>query len=358
MSDLASTRRGAAAFLENVAFSGLHEAVGSRDWAAKWRELGDTHFRRGDLSSAKGAIDEAREAWLCALTAFEVARRLLDEDDPGGEQVSAQIELGVQRFGSALQQKMERVQITSCWNQSELPAYFLPASHAGLCCPAVICVSREQESAATLLGRVLPLSLGRAISILVVSHDDVSNQPPGASKFFLSSCLDFLSVQDNVDPTRIGVYGEGLSAVIATDFAAEDTRVAAAVCDGGLWNWARRLASIGWMTRAAEVPNEQLAWARRSQRVRQMKCPVLLVAGGRGVVSLSEAVSLQNDCADTRIDILTIPQTSIFRLGEIENFLASDDRIFRWLEHKLAKRMPPTGSDGQRSDTAMFRAGD
>lgn len=340
LADLASTRSGAAAFLENVRFSDFQEAGSRGDWAAKWRGLGDAHFLRADLNSENGAIDEARDAWFCALTAFEVARRLLDQEDPEGEQVSAQIELGVQRLGSALKHKIERVQITSCWNQSEAAAYYLPSSHPELCSPAVICVSREQEAAATLLGRVLPLAAGRAISVLVVSHEDVSNQRPGASRFLLSSCLDFLSAQACVDPTRIGVYGEGLSAVVATDVAAADTRVAAAVCDGGLWNWARMLACIGWMTGAAEAPNEEVTSARRSQQVRQMKCPVLLVAGGRGVVSVSEAISLQNDCAHARIDIVTMPPTSIFGIGEIENFLAHDDCIFRWLEHKLAIRPP------------------
>ncbi|UPJ76882.1 hypothetical protein [Bradyrhizobium sp. 187] len=370
LADLASTRTGAAAFLENIPISALDEAAVSRNWAARWRAIGDAHFLRGDLKSEKGAIDEAREAWLCALTALEVARRLLEEEDPQGGQVSSKIELGVQRLGSALQQRIERVQITSCWNQSEAPAYYLPGflessggrpSYLSLCSPAVICVSREQEAAAILLGRVLPVAVGRDISILVVSHEDVSNQPAAASKFLLSSCLDFLSVQPNVDPTRIGVYGEGLSAVLATDFAAADTRVAAAVCDGGLWNWARMRASVGWLTRAAEAPNEQVASARRSQQVRQMKCPVLVVAGGRGIVSVSEAMRLQNDCADAQVDVLTMPQTSNSHMGEIENFLAFDDRIFRWLEHKLVKRLAPIRADGQSSactNAAMSRAGD
>lgn len=340
LADLASTRSGAAAFIENMQFSDLDEAAGWGDWAAKWSRLGDAHFLRGDLNSQRGASDEAREAWFCALTAFEVARRLFDEEDPEGEQVSTKIELGIQRLGSALQNKIERVQITCCWNQSEAPAYYLPSGHPKLCSPAVICVSREQEAAATLLGRVLPLAVGRPISILVVSHEDVFSQPRGESTFFLSSCLDFLSVQPGVDPTRIGVYGEGLSAVVATDFAAADTRVAAAVCDGGLWNWARMLASVGWMTRGAEAPNEKIASSCRSHQVRQMKCPVLLVAGGRGVVSVPEAMSLQNDCSDARIDIVTMPQTSIFGTGDVENFLAYDECIFRWLEHKLAIRPP------------------
>ncbi len=157
----------------------------------------------------KGSSGEATEAWLCALTAFEVARRLADEDDPQSGDVSVKIEAGIQRFGS-LEQKVERVQIACC-DQSEFLAYYVPAGDPDLCAPAVICISREEETGATLLGR---LFIGRGTSVLVVSHDDVSNHWRGQSETLLSCCLDYLSGRPEVDATRIGVYGKGLSAAL------------------------------------------------------------------------------------------------------------------------------------------------
>ncbi|MGY4230221.1 hypothetical protein ACVMIH_007582 [Bradyrhizobium sp. USDA 4503] len=333
-SDLASTRRAAAAFLDN-----LEENDGSasrRNWVARWTNIGDAHCRVGDLNFASGNFDDATDAWLCALTVFEVAKRLMDEDDPQRGDVSVKVEAAIQRIES-LAQKVNRVQI-ACSDQSELLAYYLPAGGRDLCAPAVICISREDETGAALLGRLLPVAIGRSISILIVSHDDVKNRWRGQSEILLSCCLDYLSARPDVDTTRIGVYGEGLSAVLATDFAASDRRVAAAVCDGGLWNWVRTLASIGWMTKPAKALDDEVMPAYRSRLVRQLRCPILVLAGGRGTVSLSEAAKLQVDCTAAHIDLeLATPRMGRPSLGEIENFVTIDDCIFEWLENKLAR---------------------
>ncbi|MBT1517156.1 alpha/beta hydrolase [Bradyrhizobium sp. SRL28] len=330
--DLASARLGAAAFLDNL--DSISGAVGRQDWAATWTTIGDAHCRVGDLRIDEGAFEQATEAWLCAITAFEVARRLVDDDDRQGGDVSAKLDAGIQRFES-LGCKMERVHIAG-GDQAELPAYYLPAGGPDLRAPAVICISNEEETGATLLGRLLPVVISRGMSVLVVSHDDLSSHSRGQSETLLSFCLDYLSVRPDVDATRIGVYGEGLSAILATDFAVSDRRVAAAVCDGGLWNWARTRASVRWMTRTADVVDEDLVSVCRSRLVRQLKCPVLVVAGGRGTVSTPEAIKLQADCTAARVDLeLVLPRTTRAPLKEIENFVTSDDCVFKWLERKL-----------------------
>lgn len=337
--DLASTRLRAAMFLDNL--EGTVGAMSRQNWVTRWTDIGDAHCLAGDLNIGKGAFDGATEAWLCALTAFEVARQLVDEDDPQSRDVSVKVEAAIQRFLS-LDHKVERVQIACC-DQSEFLAYYLPAGAPDLCAPAIICISGAEETAGTALGRFLPAVRGRGMSLLVVSHDDVSNHWRGRSQMLLSSCLDYLSVRLDVDATRIGVYGEGLSAALASDFAASDRRVAAAVCDGGLWNWARTPAAVGWITRTAEALDADVLSARRMRLVRQLKCPVLVVAGGRGIASVSEAINLQSDCAAEPIDLeLAIARIAQTHVGEIENVVASDDCIFGWLEHKLARSSAPS----------------
>lgn len=332
--DLESTRRGAAIFLDTL--ENNEEAIGRQNWIARWTELGDAHCLLGDRNIKKGASHEATEAWLCALTAFEVARRLIDEIDPRNAEVSAKVEAGIQRFALCPEHKVEQV-LLACDDQPEFPAYYLPAGDRGLSAPAVICISSEQEAGATLLGRLLPVVSGRGVSVLVVSHDDLSGQWRGQSNMLLSCCLDHLAARPEVDDTRIGVFGEGLSAILATDFAASESRVAAAVCDGGLWNLARRLASVAWMTGTADEMNEDVLSARRSHLVRQLTCPVLVVAGGRGIVSASEAIKLQAECVAARIDLeVAMPRMIRTHAGDVENFVVADDVIFGWLERKLA----------------------
>ncbi|MCK1586926.1 hypothetical protein [Bradyrhizobium sp. 169] len=336
--DLASTRVDAAKFLDNL--DGICGAESREIWVAKWTSIGDAHSSLADLNTGEGAFDKAAEPWLCALTAFEVARRLIGEGDPTGGDVAAKAEAAIQGFIS-LECKVERVQI-ACSDESELLAYYLPGGGSDLCAPAVICVSEADETAAALLARLLPVVTGRGISVLAVAHDDISSHRRCQSNILLSCCLDYLSVRPDADVTRIGIYGEGMSATLATDFAASDRRVAAAVCDGGLWNWTRTLASVGWMTRAADGVDEAVVSTRRSRLMRQLKCPVLVVAGGRGPASVSEAMKLQSDCAAARMDFeVVIPRISLTPVGEIENFVASDDRIFGWLERKLARPSAP-----------------
>lgn len=332
-----SARRGAAAFLDNLPVEDKDGAIGRESWVARWTKIGDEQCLLGNLNIKRGAFDEATEAWLGALTAFEVARRLVDEDDPRSGDVSAKVDGAIRSLELSPAQKIERVKI-SCDDHAEFIAFYLPAGSADLPAPAVICISMEQETGATLFARLLPVLIGRRMSVLVISHDDVSYHSLGQSEVLLSSCLDYLSVQPNVDATRIGVYGDGFSAVLATEFAASDRRVAAAVCDGGLWNWARILASVGWMTSAADVAvDEDVVSARRSQLIRRLRCPVLVVAGGRGIIGASEAIKLQADCIASRIDLeLAMPRMIRSSEGEIENFVTSDDCIFGWLGHKLA----------------------
>ncbi|WP_027515823.1 S9 family peptidase [Bradyrhizobium sp. WSM1417] len=315
---------------------GIWGGTNRQNWAAKWIHIGDAQCILCDLNLKKEAFVEATEAWLSALTAFEVAKRLIDEDDEQSEEILAKVESGIQRFGSSLEQKVERVKL-ACVDRGEFGAYYLPGAKSHKSSPAVICISREEETEAALLGRLLPVVIGRSISLLVVSHDDLSNHSRSQSKNFFSCCVDYLSARPDVDAARIGVYGEGLSAVLATEFAVFDRRVAAAVCDGGLWNWASTLASVSWMTKTSDIMDDDVTSSRRLRLARRLTCPALVVAGGRGVVSASEAIKLQADCAAAGIDLeLALSCVSQTPIGEIENFVASDNRIFAWLEHTLA----------------------
>ncbi|MGY8678535.1 hypothetical protein Q2941_12090 [Bradyrhizobium sp. UFLA05-153] len=330
--DLRSTRWGAAAFLNNLeaACTGISRA----EWVIRWINIGDAHRVLGDTNREKGYLDEAAQDWLCALTAFEVARRLACEDASGSEGVPAKINAVIQKFG-ALEQKIERVQIECC-DQGEIVAHYLPADGRSSSAPAIICISTEEEPATTLLGRLLPVVMDRGMSVLVVAHEDVSNTRRGQSDMYLSCCVDYLAARSDIDAARIGIYGDGLSAAMASDFAASDSRVAAAVCDGGLWNLARMLASVDWVTGTTDVPDEEVISARRLRLLRRLRCPVLVVAGGRGIVSASEAMKLLRNGAAAPIDLqLAIPRTITTDGGEVENFVTSDDRIFGWLEHKL-----------------------
>lgn len=334
-SNLAFTLQRAAIFLDDLPVEAIQGAAGRQSWAARWTRIGDAHYHSAELNTKNGSFGEAADNWLCGLAALEVARRLVDEDDPLVGAISARVEAGIRKVGLSSKRAIEQVRI-SCSDDADLVAYHLAAGSPDKCAPAVICISREEETGATLLGRLLPALIDRRMSVLVVSHDDLCNHVCGQPEMLLSYCLDYLSLRPDVDGTRIGVYGEGLSASLATDFALSDSRIAAAVCDGGLWACMRTSASVSWMTNAADLADEHGISARRSRLARRLRCPALVVAGGRGIVSISEAIKLQTDCMASRIDLeVSLPPMIKTPEGEIDNFVASDACIFGWLERKL-----------------------
>lgn len=345
--DLASARQSASAFLDGLLPEDDHAQLARQNWGATWAGAGDAYCRLADLNLDKNKYDEATEAWLCALTAFEVARRLVADDDARRADVSAKVEARLRSIGLYFGHELESVQM-ACSDPGEILAYYLPARTPNSRTPAVICVSNEEETGVTLLGRLLPVVIGRGMSVLVISGEDIADYPGGGPQVALAHCLDHLSVRPDVDSSRIGVYGDGLSASLATAFAAYDDRIAAAVCDGGIWNWTRSLKSIEWMTSTDDGAVGDMVSGHRSRLARLPNCPILVVAGGRGVISVSEAVKLQALCMAARIDVdLVMPQLIRGGMGEeVDNFVSSDDRIFRWLEQKLARE--PTGGRSRR----------
>lgn len=331
-SDLATIRERASAFL-NHAVPVHRGQETTKHWSAEWTSIAEVHLQLGEESISRGGSDEATEAWLCALTAYEVARRLTTESDQLAILVAG-IERCIQRLEQSTKNRIERVRI-GAGEPPELEALYL-RSDSGSHKQAVICIGTEQEPGAILFSRLLPATFNRKLSLLIISHDDILRRSRHEVNMQLSSCLEYLSVRSDIDPDRIGVYGDGVSSALATDFAASDSRVAAAVCDGGLWTSSRNSASVRWLSGAMDAIDGDALSTHRARRLRRLKCPVLVVVGGRGVVSASEAVALQAHCMAESID-LELAMAPIIRASgeEIENFVSVDDRVFRWLETKL-----------------------
>jgi len=343
-SDLATIRERASAFLTNSA-STRRDQKNTQQWSAEWTDIAEIHSQLAEGNIRKGRSDEATEAWFCALTAYEVARRLVAEDDRNGIDIAARIESCIQRLELSMADRIERVRI-ACGEPLELEALYLSAGSGRT--PAVICISMEQEPRAILFGRLLPAAFSRKLSLLIISHDDLLGGSRREFNMHLSNCLDYLLARSDVDDGRIGVYGEGGVGALATDFAAADSRLAAAVCDGGLWASSRNSASIGWFSGAMEAIDGPALSTQRSEKLRQLRCPVLVVVGGRGHVSASEAVALQANCMAESID-LELAMAPIIRASgnDIENFVSVDDRTLKWLETKLGASQAMSSTNSQ-----------
>ncbi|MCP3465693.1 S9 family peptidase [Bradyrhizobium sp. CCGUVB23] len=325
--NLADVRHAAAAFLDNL----LVAAPGDRDrWIHNWMTVGDRYRDSAEFAIRKKLQTSSSESWFCALTAFEVARELADPGSSSSIALEDRMEASLRSFEACEPRRVERVEIEP-FDQVRLAGCFLPPACRARPAPVVICISDEESSVDTSLSRLLPAAEGRNLSILVVRGDDASRHRLFGPEAFLASWVNYLESRSDVDADRIAVSGERMAASHASRIAATDRRIVAAVCDGGLWTAVRHRANVGWMTGIWD-PATDRARTSSLQLVQRMRCPVLIVAGGRAMVDQQDALELQADCKLAGVDCsIAISRGS----GELENFVTKDDFVLDWLERKL-----------------------
>ena len=328
--NLARLRKSAGAFLEELSTSASRE---KEHWILKWMTVGDQYRALAELAVKNNRPDTAGEFWLCALTAFEVARQLADPENSSSGVLADRIEGSLGSLRSCAPDRVERVEI-EFFEREHFAGYFLRAARREQPAPAVIFISDEESSAGSIVGRLLPAVNDRNLSVLVVSGDDASKHRLFKPEAFLASWLDYLEGRADVDAGRIAVSGERMAAGYAGRIAASDRRIKAAVCDGGLWASLQHRANVGWMTGIWNTAGDRTRTSNL-ELVRRMRCPVLIVAGGRALFDRQSALELQADCKLAGLDCsVAIPQAP----GEIENFITKDDVVLDWLEEKLRSR--------------------
>ncbi|WP_146992353.1 alpha/beta hydrolase family protein [Bradyrhizobium macuxiense] len=332
--DVAHLRTRVASFIDNLSPSSMLGAKSRARWVGSWVSLGNRYSALAGRAFRSEDADKARENWLCAFTAFEVARWLTDPRSQARLRLSHRSNACFQQFELCLTRPLERIQINS-FDDERLTGYFLPAVSSRAVAPALICIADADISVDGILRRLSPVTIGRGISLLVVDGSDTLRCPPREASVWLSCWLDHLAGRSDIDSGRIAVYGEGMAAWQASSFAASDDRLAAAVCDGGLLESLRQRSALRWMagTRAAMQKSKAISALRFARRIR---CPFLVVAGGSGLHRGLDAIHLHSDCVSAGVDMtLALPRTIRTSTGDLENFVTTDNFVFDWLEKKL-----------------------
>ncbi|WP_322514875.1 hypothetical protein SR870_17870 [Rhodopseudomonas palustris] len=134
--------------------------------------------------------------------------------------------------------------VTIPWrDEADLRGYYLPAGGSDTkAAPAVVCIG-ETHSKDTLLAVMAAPARARGLALLCVDLSLAGAAPAPRGSVRLESCvsaiIDDLAERPGIDPTRIAVVADGSPSSLVARGVAMDGRVAAAVCDGGLWElWA------------------------------------------------------------------------------------------------------------------------
>jgi hypothetical protein len=340
---LARVRNRASDFFENLSVAELAREAHRHLWVSDWLRVADDYRIFAESVREDDSVLIAREAWLCSLTAVEVARRLSCPEDIESTDLADKVDISLTGFEDGAGPAIERVKI-DCFDQGPLTGLFLPACrHRRPSAPAVICVSDEEVTMGSMMSRLLPVSLCRNMSLLLVDACNLSVRRPFKLEHILQCWVDYLEARPDVDPQRIAIYGEGAGASHASRLALADRRIAAAVCDGGLLTSVMRRASLRWMTGAAQAVDDGTSTGSLLPS-RRIPCPLLTVVGSRSMVREQEALELQAGYRQAGADCsIVVPNRIPHPQGEVENFIAVDNFVFQWLDSKLgaARQLDP-----------------
>ncbi|WP_249149513.1 alpha/beta hydrolase [Bradyrhizobium liaoningense] len=325
-------RKRASAFFESLSIVELVQERYRNRWVLDWTRIGNEYRTLAESARQSGLTQIAREECLCSLTALEVAKSLCCQENPA--RVDLEVGSTLSSFDGYLGKSIERVEVDYL-DHGLLSGFFFRAPCHGSPAPAIICVADDEVTLHSIARRLLPASVGREISLLLIDGSNATIRRPFRPEHILACWLDYLESRPDVDIKRIAIYGEGMGAHYASNLALSDRRIAAAVCDGSLWTSVRRRALVPWMT-GVEMRVGDKSWIGSLRLSRRVPCPILVVVGHRSMVREQDAVELQADCRQAGADCsIVVPNRIIYPPDEIENFIAVDDFVLDWIGFKF-----------------------
>lgn len=339
---LARLRNRASGFFESLSVAELVREAHRHLWISDWLRLADDYRTFAKSARQNDSVQIAGEAWLCALTALEVVRNLSCPGDIESTDLADEVGISLRGFAEDAGPTVERVKIDG-FDQGALAGFFVPAICRGTPAPVVICISDSEMTLGSTMARLLPVSLRRNMSLLLVEAGNSSVRRSLKPEHMLQFWLSYLEGRPDVDPERIAIYGEEAGACHASHLALSDRRIAAAVCDGGFFTSVMRRASRRWMTGLGQAVDDGTS-TDSALPSRRMPCPLLMVVGSRSMIREQDALELQSAYRQAEGDCsVVVPNRIPHPLGEVENFIAVDDFIFEWLDSKLgsARQLDP-----------------
>jgi len=317
-------------------------------WYRQWKKAADVNKARGDIAAARRHVKTALSNWLRAANYYRTAQVFMASGQPRQRAAISQMIACSQLYLKHTTPAGEVIEIAGAGDRS-LQGYFLPAPGRARR-PVVICVGAPDHFKEEHLYRMPRYAHERGLSLLLV---DLPGQGHGhhQGRSFgrydleteISNWTDWLVDRGDVDPRRIAIFGDGLGASFATRGAAFDDRLAAAVCDAGIWELHERAFLAARLSGGAASANfagdiEKLC---RSSVARTIKCPILVALGEhdwldvRHVTRCCEA--LVADGLDIDLKIFSAAETAASH-GQFDNPTIGNEFIFDWIADRLARK--------------------
>src|SRR4051794_21558997 len=337
---LAAAQEGGATISECLMIARQLKRGDEQSWHREWKRLAQANRQRAEAAFAEGHRATAQRNWLRALNYYGAAAMPLDQADERRWVAVLAMQECARRYLTARAPAGEVVTIPWVEDHS-LQGYFLPASAGGRA-PAVICIGEPGHRKEEFLFKLAPHARERGLSMLAL--DLLGDQRDDYTDMLLqrhdlegsiASVMDYLEQRRDVDFDRVAIVADGWGSSFVARAVLQEPRLAAAVCDGGLWDLHERafFASRFAMSDVSIVPVPHSPLMASS-----VDFPVLITLGEDGWLKADRARQIVQKSrlgsSDIVLKVFTAAETGAAQ-AHADNPSLANEYIFDWLETRL-----------------------
>ena len=338
---LTAAQDGGATLAECLMIARQLKSGDEQSWHRAWKTLADITRQRAEAAFAAGHRATAQRNWLRAMNYYGAAGMPLDLADDRRWITVLAMQDCARRHIATRTPAGEIVSIPWVGGHA-LQGYFLPVTSSGAPAPTVICIGEPGHRKEEFLFKLAPHARERGLSMLALDllgerRDDFIDQLlhrrdlEGA----IGSVMDFLETRTDVDFDRVAIVADGWASSFVARAVVQEPRLAAAVCDGGLWDLQERSFFASRFARSelsiVPVPHAPLMASSAD-------CPVLITLGEDGWLKADRARQIvaksRPGSSDVLLKVFSASETGAAQ-AHADNPTLANEYIFDWLETQL-----------------------
>ncbi len=338
---LTGAQEGGATIAECLMIARQLERDDGQSWHREWKKLAQANRQRAEAAFAEGHLATAQRNWLRAMNYYSAAAMPLDQADDRRWVAVLAMQECARRFIAARRPAGDVVTIPWVEGHS-LQGYFLPAPSANGRAPTVICIGEPGHRKEEFLFKLAPHARERGLSMFALDllgdqRDDYTDMllQRRDLESSIASVMDYLGARSDVDFDRVAIVADGWGSSFVARAVLQEPRLAAAVCDGGLWDLHERsfFASRLAMSDLSIVPV-----SHSPLMASNVDCPVLITLGEDGWLEADRARQIVQESrlggADIVLKVFTAAETGAAQ-AHADNPSLANEYIFDWLESRL-----------------------
>lgn len=339
---LTAAQEGGATIAECLMIARQLKRGDGRSWHREWKKLAQANRQRAEAASAEGHMASARRNWLRAMNYYGAAAMPLEQDDERRWVAVLAMQECARSYLSARSPVGEVVTVP--WLDGHaLQGYFLPAPTGSGRAPTVICIGEPGHRKEEFLFKLVPHACERGFSVLALDlfgdqrddYIDVLLRRRDLESA-IPCVMDYLETRSDVDFARVAIVADGWGSSFVARAVLQEPRLAAAVCDGGLWDLHERafFASRFALSDVSIVPVPHAPLMASS-----IDCPVLITLGEDGWLKADRARQIVQSSrigssSDVMLKVFTAAETGAAQ-AHADNPSLANEYIFDWLESRL-----------------------